>query len=251
MEGVLRPSLWFVVPAHGRFELAEVCLRQLARSCAAITAGGVDCTAVVVADDENLEVARAVGFWAVERDNLQLGRKWNDGYELAGREGAGFVAPFGTDDWIDPAFVLSGDLPEHGQVRCARLSAVVREDAARMAELRIPYDGGDGVRIWPTSMLEPLGFRPAEEDRDRAIDTSVLREVTIAMGRPPAFVYHDLHPLQIVDFKSEGEQLNTYRDCLRYVVGEERRDVWHALAGHFPAEALSEMSAVLREPVAA
>ena len=26
-------SLWFVVPAHGRLELAAICLRQLRRTC--------------------------------------------------------------------------------------------------------------------------------------------------------------------------------------------------------------------------
>jgi hypothetical protein len=52
----------FVVPAHGRLELAEVCLRTLRWTCDELTAAGIDSSAIVVACDENLAVARELGF---------------------------------------------------------------------------------------------------------------------------------------------------------------------------------------------
>lgn len=245
----MRPSFWFVVPAHGRADLARICLRQLRRTCDAVTAGGIDASAVVIADDENLETAATLGFGTVERQNRPLGRKWNDGYELAGRTGVDYVAPFGTDDWIAPALLLDGVMPADGEIRCCRLSAVVSEDGRRLARLTIPYEGGDGVRIWPTSMLRPLGYRPAQEDRERAIDTSVLTNVKRALGRPPRVVYHDLHALQIVDWKS-AEQLNSYDGCLKYLEGDEL-DPWESLAGFYPAVALAEMAALYPAAVTA
>lgn len=237
------PSFWFVVPAHGRVELTTVCLRQLARTCETMAAGGIHTSAVVIAADENLETAKSLGFATVERVNHPLGRKINDGYQAAAFAGVDYVAPFGTDDWVDPALILDGDLPAEDAIRCCRLSAVVREDARRIARLRIPYDGGDGVRIWPTSLFKRLGYRPAQEDRDRAIDTSVLVNVTRALGRQPRIVYHDLHALQILDFKSET-QLNSYRDCLTYLQGEESHTPFADIAPHFPSEAIEEMRAL-------
>lgn len=236
-------SLWFVVPAHGRFDLARVCLRQLARTCDTLTDLGVRATAVVVADDGNLETSYECGFATVQRDNAPLGRKWNDGYELACRAGADYVIPLGSDDWIDAAFVAA-PLPRDGEVRCSRLSAIVREDGQRLQTLRIAYDGGDGVRVFPTSLLEPVGFRPAEDDRSRAIDTSVFRRLSTAHGGRPRLVYHDLHPLQIVDFKSPNGQLNEYADSRVHADGPEDSDPWATLAEHYPLESVQEMMAL-------
>ena len=244
-------SLWFVVPAAGRLEMAAVCLRQLARSCAALTAGGLRSSAVVIADDETLEVAEGLGFATVRRENRPLGRKWNDGYQLAGEAGVDFVVPFGSDDWIDPQAILAAPLPEPGEIRCFMRSAVVREDGRRLARLNIQYPSGgacvqgDGIRIIPTAVLEPCGFRPAEEDRDRAIDSSVWR--TLARSAKPRYTYFDLHPLQIVDWKSgDGWQLNSYADCQRFREGPELTDPFAAVAEVFPAGSVDEMRGVYR-----
>lgn len=242
-------SLWFIVPAHGRVEVAAVCLRQLRRTCDTLTENGILASAVVIADDDNLGVARDLGFATVERENRPLGRKWNDGYELAGAAGVDYVVPFGSDDWIDPRAILAAPLPGPREVRCFLRSAVVREDGRRLARLHVLYgsgDGlqGDGVRIIPTSLLEPCGFRPAEEDRDRAIDTSVWRTLA-RLGAPPRYTYFDLHPLQVIDWKSGGGwQLNSYADCLRFCEGPELHDPFVAVAEFYPDESVEEMRAL-------
>lgn len=242
-----RPSLWFIIPCHGRLDLARVCLRQLRRTCDTLTENGVDASAIVIADDENLDTALELGFGTVERENVPLGRKWNDGYELAGHEMVDYAVPFGSDDWIDSNLILAG-LPPNGVIRCFRKAAFVREDGKRLARLNITYEAGIGIRIIPVSALRRLGCRPAEEDRARAIDTSVLVRLTAAI--PMRLEYHDLHPLQIVDWKSDT-QLNSYRDCLRFLDGKESRRPFDDLAGTYPADALAEMRAVYRAPVAA
>src|SRR5574337_1235899 len=214
-------TLWFVVPAHGRVELTRVCLRQLARTCDEISEHGFRATAVIVACDENLETAGEAGFATVEQSNAQLGRRWNDGYELACRYGeADFVVPLGSDDWVDAEFVAGP----------------------------MPYAIGDGVRVIPRALLERVNFRPAEETRRRAIDTSVMQRLE-RVGQRPRIVYHDVDALQIVDWKS-AEQLNSYERCLVYREGDEL-DPFQALAGRYPAEALEEMRAFHRELIAA
>ena len=247
-----RPSAWFIVPANGRSDHATVCLRQLARTCETLTENGLDASAVVVADDENLEQARDLGFATVRRENEPLGRKWNDGYQLAADTAtnsrpARFTVPIGSDDWIDPYLLLTADLRED-RVTCFRQAAFVNEDGTRLAPVRIPYDGGIGIRVIPTRLLARAGYRPAEEDRKRAIDASVFRGL-----RQPPVHYHETHPLQIVDFKSHTDQLNPYHDCLRYLAGEESETPWDDLAEVFPADAVAEMRAVYsaRERVAA
>jgi hypothetical protein len=234
--------VWFVVPAHGRVEKTEACLRQLRRTCDALDGFGFAASAVVVAEDENLEIAKSLGFTGVRQQNYPLGRKWNDGYQFACRHGdADYVVPLGSDDWVDP--IILSDLPDVHEVRCHRLSSVVSENGQRISPLKIWYDGGDGVRIFPRPLLERLGVRPADEHRDRAIDTSIMHRLRIIHQGDPAIRYWDANPWQIVDWKTRDDQLNTYEACVTYR-NEPERDVWETLEGRYPAESLDEMRKV-------
>ena len=125
------PSLWFVVPAHGRVELARICLRQLRRTCDALALEGVEATAVVVADDENLNTARALGFGTVERNNAFTSRKFNDGIQFAldpewNPRPADYVVPCGSDDWVDHRLFLH--LPRPDTMIGFQRMSFVRED---------------------------------------------------------------------------------------------------------------------------
>ena len=231
------------MPAFRRFELTRVCLTQLRRTCAELADRDIAATAVVIADDQNLDVADLLGFATVRRENAPLGRKFNDGIEFACRHlGADFVVPFGTDNWVDPELIA--ELPEPGTIAAHRLCTLVHESGEKAGTLHVGYEGGDGIRTWPRDLLEPLRFRPAAEDRGRAIDTSI-RERMKVNGLKPPFVYHDLHPWQIVSFQSEDVQLNDYRSLRHlYGSGPEIPEPWEALAEHYPAEAIDEVREV-------
>ena len=240
----MRPSLWFVMPAHGRAALTRICLTQLRHTCDQLAVFGVDASAVVIADDENLDAAACLGFWGYEQDNAFLGRKFNDGYELAARQGVDYVVPLGSDDWIHPDLIAGADLPK-GRIRCARRLVMVDEGGDWYMRLRIAYDGGIGMRIIPTELMQPLGYRPCGEDRKRAIDTHTLRGITTAHpGSTDLLEYFDLeHDFQIVDFKSPGGNLNTWAMCKPYAVGMPEPDLWSQLARHYPATSVVEMQA--------
>jgi hypothetical protein len=231
-----RPSLWFVVPAWQRVELGRVCLGHLAKVCAKLTQGGIDASAVVVADDENLETARKFGFATIERGNM-LGARLNDGYQAAAENGVEFAAPIGTDDLISPDLIASS-LPVGDTVSAFRKSAVVSETGTQLAVLSLDYDGGDGIRIWPLRLLAPCGYRPAVEDMHRAIDTTTLDGAKRA--RPVVFVYHETDGLDIVDFKTDV-QLNGYAGCLRDYGATKLGDPFDILAGRYPAATLKAL----------
>lgn len=210
----------FIVPAYRRFRLTRICLTQLDRTCAALRETGLQADALVLADDQNLEVAADLGMGYMRSPNTPLGAKVNDGFEQAAEWGVDYVVPFGTDDAVDWR-VLRDSLPDPGTITCFRQTAVVSEDGTRLAHLKIDYDGGDGVRVFPTSLLEPLGYRPAGEDRMRAIDGSISDKLKRTTGRRPRYVYRDQHPIQIVEFKSPREQLNRYGPSVeRFAVRE-------------------------------
>lgn len=239
----------FVVPCHGREQLARACMRQLARTCAAAP-DGLDATAVLVGAEAWVEeLADELGFAFVRAANSPLGRKWNDAFEHAGRGlGADYVVACGSDDFVHPVFLA--ELPEPGRILCSRASTVVSPDGRELAHLNIGYDGGDGMRVMPLELLERLAFRPVEDSRERAIDTSIHMNLRRA-GVPPRFVYRDLDPMAIVDFKSPTEQLNSYADCATAFGVLRSDDPWGLLGEWYDADAIAEVRSVFDARAAA
>jgi hypothetical protein len=235
------PSLWFVVPAHGRIDLARICLTQLRRTCDALKQNDVRASAVVVADDENLETARDLGFATVERDNRFTSRRFNDGIQLACDPAfnpvpVDYVVPLGSDDWVD--WRLFHNLPAPGHMVGFQRMAFVREDGRELTVRKIDTQGGCGIRIYPRDLMARVGYRPADEDRRRGCDTSILTNLRAVQD--VRVEHRDLDPLQIVDWKSVGENLNPYSSLARHRA-ELTRDPFVILEGRYPAESLTAM----------
>lgn len=206
--------LLFVVPAHGRHELAAVCLRTLRWTCDCLEVEGIRADAIVVACDENLDVARSLGFGTVERDNDSVSRRFNDGIQLAcdpsfNAAPADYVVTIGSDDWIDPRALLR--LPGPDEILVFREIAIVREDAREIAVAKLGRLGW-GIRAYPRELVarSPVPYRPAAEDRSSGCDASVYAGV-VAGGARPRIVYGDLHDRDVIDWKSSGRQIHEYR----------------------------------------
>lgn len=237
-------TVWFVVPAHGRLEQSAVCLRLLADTCATLTDAGVEATAVVIADDENIDVAHDLGFATVVQNNDFLGRKLNDGFQLAcdphyNPRPADVVIPFGSDDWIDPQLILTGPQPKPGTIVCHRQVTFVHDSGARYASLRLHDRCGVGVRSISGEDVARAGYRPCAED---AYDRSDLSTHT-GLGHPRP-VFHELHPFQIVDWKT-AENVWAYESYVRYQPkADTEADPFVALADYYPRAALDGMRGV-------
>ncbi len=241
-------TLAFVVPAYQRFELAAVCLRQLAATCGELLEHGIRATAVVVADDANLDVADELGFATVKQENLPFGRKWNDGIEYAARYlEVDYVVPFGTDNMVLPELIAAQVPKRKHAIGAHRRFTIVHQDGWRGQVLNVDYEGGDGIRVIPAALLEPVAYRPAEDDRARGIDTSIWNSITRAHGKPPKFEYVDVHPLQVVGFQSADVQLNDYSSLRAlFSEGDERRDIWEYIRTRYPAGVVDEARQVMR-----
>ena len=241
--------LWFVVPAAGRIDLSRICLRQLRRTCDALVEHGILATAVVIAEDENLDTADELGFGTIRRDNRFLARKYNDGIQLAcdpsvNPRPADYAVPMGSDDWIDYRILLRP--PPRDAVLGFRHVAFVDESGRELTETELRYEGGVGIRVYPRALLEPSGYRPADEDRKRACDTSILynakRNYRRVHQRDFRVLYGDRHARQIVDWKSHGVQLNAYSTVAHRHRGAVAGDPFQMLEGLYPEEALAEMA---------
>jgi hypothetical protein len=239
-------SLAFIVPVHGRLGLARICLRQLRRTCDALTADGVRATAVIVSDEETLYDLEDLGFATVARDNQYLGRRFNDGIQLASDpafnpDPVDFVVPCGSDDWVDHR-LFREPLPKPNEIFGFRHMSFVNESGTEIISTFLNYEGGSGIRIIPRELVAPMGYRPADEDRERGCDTSMLRNLRRQHGdRLRVRDGWHLHDRQIVDWKTGGEQLNSYHQIVGLHRSEAERDPFTVLSCYYPVEALEEM----------
>lgn len=193
-------SVWFVIPAHGREHVSAVAFAGIAWT---LTALDGQAEALIVADDDNLDIATSFGLRTLERRNHQLGRKWNDGIQYACENGATHVVTCGSDDWVHPDLIrahLERATPH--SIMCSRASAVISPDGREAVTITVRYAGGDGVRMLPRELLANFGFRPYLDERNRALDGAMFDRLTRG-GSAFEWVYNDLHRWQIVDFKSD------------------------------------------------
>lgn len=240
--------IWFIVPVHGRLQLAQICLRQLRHTCNTLTEAGIAASAVVISDSSTLSQLepQTLGFATVERDNQFLGRKFNDGIQLAtdpafNPHPADYIVPLGSDDWVDHRLFL--DPPPPDTIVGFQHMTFVREDGQEMVTAHLNYQGGAGIRIIPAQLVEPLGYRPADEDRYRACDTSILTNIRMIHRGHVNVEHRHLHDAQIVDWKSTSEQLNSYQNIAQARRCEITGDPFTALADIYPADALAAMEA--------
>ena len=242
-------SLWFIVPVHQRLGLATVCLKQLRRTCDALYENGIEATAVVISDYQSLRDLGVIemGFATIIRDNEFLSRRFNDGIQLATDPNynpgpADFVVPCGSDDWVDHRLFLE-PLPEPDTIQGFQYMCFVNELGTEISTRFLDYQGGAGIRIIPRQLVAPLGYRPADEDRERGCDTSILRNLKRHHGDHLKVKHFLAPPEWIVDWKTKGAQLNSYHQIANLHQGEVRRNPFEVLAGFYPDEALEEMEA--------
>jgi hypothetical protein len=218
-------SVFFVTPAHGRFDLTAVCLEQRQYVIEELARHSIHAECVVIADDENLDTARALGMHTVERDNEWVSRKFNDGMQYAAEHGAEWIVPIGSDSWIDPAYFLP--LPSTRRTRTSAMYSVVEEH--RMAELHVGRNGA-GPYMFHRSVFPP-GFRPADEQKNKNIDSSTIR----GMVRTLRWEAKDIYTLQYVGFRGTPH-ITKYENLMMKWGTAERDDPWERLAQHYPPE---------------
>jgi hypothetical protein len=244
-----------VIPAHGRHALTAICLKQLRRTCDELVANGIEASAVVIACDENLDTAREFGFATVERKNQFLSQRFNDGFQLAcdpeiNPRPADYAVPCGSDDWVDAPLFF--DLPPKDTMVGFQQISFVPPRGDEISFVRVNYQGGAGIRIYPREVLAKVNYRPADEDRYSGCDTSTLLNLRHAWRGALKVVHPDSDARQIVDWKSPDEQLTAYETIIPRYPSVTKKDPFRVLSKIYPAEALAEMQAhYSRELVAA
>jgi hypothetical protein len=220
------------MPAWQRFALSAVVFDQRLDVIRSLAAHNIDAACVVIADDANLDLARERGFDTVEAPNV-VSDKFNDGMEFAGKHGAEWIVPIGSDSWIDPAYFVG---LQRGYTRTGQYYCHVTPD--KLGEARVTRRAGAGPYVLHRSLLTRSGFRPAKPGLMSHVDSSTLA------GLATTFRPLHLHPYQYVGFRVEP-YITSYGSLMRAWGVREHDDPWAILAQHYPADLVDRARSVM------
>jgi len=234
--------VWFVTPAWRRFAVTRLAFAQRRHLCDELAVRGIAANCVVIADDENIEIAGEFGFPAIEMDNTYLGKKVNAGFRYAAEQGADFVAFCGSDAWMHEDLFDALLIDTQPPIISGHAMAVVDLENARMrnASTRGRY----GCPPWfiPRWVLEASQYHPVSGSMTRGLELGIVHGLNCA----PEWKFHDPHPLARIDFKSDVN-MTPYA-----AAGNPRAqevDAWGSLAEHYPQHLIAlAMKTHLNQP---
>jgi glycosyltransferase involved in cell wall biosynthesis len=236
-------SVWLVSAAFGRFAVTDLVLEQRQQVVADLAARGIDGQMLVVADDENLDVAEQHGAERLERPNKPLGEKWNAGFEHAFREGADFVVYIGSDDWMHPG--LFDRLPASNAILTGRQIAFLNLNTGRMQPCKVSSRWGVIPWVLPRQLLERCEFRPITTRRSWGLDNSLINGLR-AKGPRPLLEFRDPHPLARVDIKSDTN-ITPYARVATHLADGDEISPWDALTALYPADLVARARTLSQE----
>jgi len=238
-------SVWLTSPAWGRYPVTRLVLAQRRHLCDELTSRGLEAHGVIVANDENLDIAREYGFETVEMDNRWLGGRFNAGFEYAAKQGADYFVHVGSDDWVHPDFfaplwddtIVIKIYNPGPVVLVAQRSLIVNLHTGRgkfvLAESFGPsHFGGFPPYLFPREVLEACEFAPLRpRDWSNPIDPALNR----SLQPQPNWIPWEPNLYCSVSWNSK-DAITPYRYNEPLAVYSPEESPWEVLAEHYPAE---------------
>lgn len=224
--------LYFITPAHQRYEMSEICFAQRRWLIDQLAERGIEAQGVVVANDDNLALAKTYGLDTVVRDNQWLGRRFNDGYQHAVEKGATHTFAVGSDEWPHPD--LFKTLPGPMELTRSPYYTLYHRNGKKRADLNIQHRVGARYTL-STDLLKRVNNRPCDDYISRRCDTTTFDNVTYEQN---VVITHSIPPkYAFVAFQSPHphEQISSYdKLCKAYFCKEVYEEIFRPLWGYYP-----------------
>lgn len=234
------PSVCILSAAWGRPHITRLVLKQRRRLCEELALGGIQAQMLIVADDENLDVAREFGAETLDHPNSPLGKKCSAGLKAAA-EMADYVCWVGSDDWIhEDVFMPMVERPADAIPAVLSGSRLAIVDLPKGRLQRIAYPSQYGAIPWliDSRLLRASRGDPIRPDLQQGLDGALIRG--IRLNRVPFEVaIHDTHDFRCVDFKTH-ENITPYAGLAKNVGVGDEEEPWGVLDEWYPNDLVSQ-----------
>lgn len=234
----------FVSPAHGRYAITELVLEQRKLLIDKLGEAGLSAISLVVADDDNLDIARSFGCEVLEHRNDPLGKKCNAGLTRA-IELADHIVWVGSDDWVHADAFIHLQETEIPTIRVGDKFSMVDTRAGKLLRCKSHSHYGAIPWIIPSELLIRGNGRLVRDHLNSGLDGDLIRGIRRNQGAHRKFqvVRDDPHEFRCVDLKS-GENIHKF-DRLRPLGISPLEDAQAALAGFYPAHLVERLKQFL------
>lgn len=223
-------SFCLVTAAWGRYQITDLVLRQWRNASGTLASRGITVNAVLVADDDNLEIATRHGFDTVELGNSDVGAKFNAGFARALAHQPDHVVHIGSDDWIHPDFFTV--VPNQRSILTGSLIQVVDVPTGRMRAASIDTAVGAIPWVIPAWMIARADGNVIEPGLQKGFDGALIRGLTRAVGSPPSWQFHDPNEFARVGFSIPSVNITPFDALKREQTGPDL--TLEALRGFYP-----------------
>jgi hypothetical protein len=190
-------DIMLVCPVYRRFTLTRLMLEHRVKTFnAAAHQYGVDCQCVCIGDPQNLQVAEALGFDALEAPYV-LGRKYSDGHSHAYNQGWRISFQVNSDQVFTPELLAAiAQSPDDQLIETSWLTAVHGSGRKAISYKNYAW----AMKACPTSLLAN-NPRPCDDTIMSMCDTSTHLGV---IGSNPPLKIHEVEtgPLETIQFES-------------------------------------------------
>lgn len=218
-----KPQVFIVTPAWNRYDVSKIVFSNF-YEIKNILKPKMDLRVVVIADDLNLKIAKKFGFDTVATKNDFLGRKFNDGYEFAFKNGADIAIPVGSDSLITHEIISSSvSLSGENNIVFSSMHSVIREDGKSIGAIKTASSSGNmnkgALWLYRRDMMKKAGLRPCADNIGSGCDRSTISG--LLKKSKAKFVLNDIDFYQHVGIKSKNLQICKYSDYTSQFVNQK------------------------------
>lgn len=233
-------DICFVSPAYGRYAITELVLEQRNLLIDELGLAGIKAMSLIVADDENLDIACSFGCEVLEYPNRPLGAKCGAGVVRAA-ELASTIVWVGSDDLIHiDAFANFTDTLIPTIRTGARFSLM---DIRRQKVMQCKGHSMFGAVPWivPSVLIQTKTRMPVSKTLEKGLDGNFMRNIRRNLT-PYTVEVDDPHAFRSVDLKTEYN-IHNYK-ALSALGIEKEQDAGEALAGYFPDSIIKKLLSI-------
>jgi len=209
-------NFWIVTPCWKREEITLFVAKEL-KWVQEYCNGIININVVFIGNDENLNIAKKYDFHTVYTDNNFLGKKFNDGYEYAFKNGADAVVPIGSDSWVHPeVFIKTSQIQIKNTILYSKNHAMINEYGNKIGLIQSKPTNNNynkcPLLFYPRDLMVKNNFRPCDERISRGCDRSTIENIVLKNKQVSFIKNNDINDVQYLAFKNKNVQIWQYSD---------------------------------------
>lgn len=212
-----------VTPAWKRYQISEIIFFNFNKIKKEFN-NKFNLIPIIISDDDNANIAKNYNFITKKTPNQFLGRKFNDGYQLAVELKADIIIPVGSDSLITGDIILSGiNMLQNNQICFSTKHSMINEEITKIGCVNTAKQNKDinkgALWMYSKDMIINCKNRPCKDDINKSCDRSTIDSI-IKYNKDINFKLNNINYFQHLAIKNPNTQIWHYNDYKKQFIKE-------------------------------